>query len=289
MRACEEARDEVVALSRSGRSGVAVDLRDPEAAAAAVSEAAPEVVYHLAGQASVAAAWRAPRETLAANLETTLNLLEAVRAGAPGARVVAVGSGEAYGPPSTLPVGEDAALNPQNPYAVSKAAADLLAAMYAGAHGLDVVRARPFNHAGPGQSDEFVVATLTRQVAEGLLRGEDPIPVVTGSPEPRRDFTDVRDVVRAYRLLGSRAAPAGPYNVCSGVAVSVAELMRTLARVADREVAHSVDPARVRAHDVMEVRGDATRLREATGWEPEIALETTLADAVAWWRDELSG
>jgi GDP-4-dehydro-6-deoxy-D-mannose reductase len=261
---------------------------DAQATRRAVAETAPEVVYHLAAQASVPAAWESPGGTLATNVATTLHLLEAVRAAAPDARVVTVGSGAVYGPPDAVPVSEDAPLRPQDPYAVSKAAADLLAGMYADAHGLDVVRVRPFNHAGPGQSDEYVVSTLARQAAEGLSRnGGGPIPVVTGSPEPRRDFTDVRDVARAYRLLGSSDVPAGAYNVCSGSSVSVAELVETLGRVVGREIAHSVDFARVRAHEVMEVRGDPSRLREATGWKPEIPLETTLADAVAHWRSEL--
>ena len=267
---------------------MALDLRDAGAATRAIAEAEPDVVYHLAAQASVPAAWEAPGATLSVNLETTLNLLEAVRAGAPEARVVAVGSGEVYGPPASLPVGEDAPLRPQNPYAVSKAAGDLLAGMYADVHGLDVTRVRAFNHAGPGQSDEYVVATLARQAAEGLARGDDPIRIVTGSPEPRRDFTDVRDVVRAYRLLGQRAAPAGAYNVCSGTAVSVAELLEVLRGVVGREIAHEVDPARERGHEVLEIRGDPSRLREATGWTPEIPLESTVADTVEWWRDERS-
>jgi GDP-4-dehydro-6-deoxy-D-mannose reductase len=283
----------VVSLSRSeeervpeGSRGIAVDLLDADATAGAVAEAEPQVVYHLAAQASVPAAWEQPSQTLGVNVQTTLHLLEAVRRHAPEARVVAVGSGEVYGPPAQLPVSEDAPLRPQNPYAVSKAAADLLAGMYADAHGLHVVRVRPFNHAGPGQSDEYVVATLARQAAEGLAAGAGPIRIVTGNAEPRRDFTDVRDVARAYRLLAERA-PAGAYNVCSGTSVSVAELIEVLSGVVGREIAHEVDPARVRAHEVMDVRGDPSRLREATGWEREIPLEATMADAVDWWRAKL--
>lgn len=267
----------------------AVDLLDAGATAAAIAAAVPEVVYHLAGQASVPTAWERPAQTFALNVEGTLNVLEAVRTAAGGARVVLVGSGEVYGPPEALPVAEDAPLHPQNPYAVSKAAADLVGGMYADSRGMDVVRTRSFNHAGPGQSDEFVVGTLARQVAEGLRRGDDPIRVVTGSPEPKRDFTDVRDVVAAYRLLGAGTAPSGVYNVCSGRATSVAELLDVLRGVAGREIAHSVDPARVRAHEVMEIRGDPSRLRQHTGWQPRVPLERTLADAVEWWRIKLSG
>src|SRR5439155_11348545 len=154
-----------------GARPVAVDLADADAARAAVRDAAPAVVFHLAALASVARSWERPGEVVWANLATTLNLLEAVRLEAPGARVVAVGSGEAYGTPERLPVSEDAPLRPQNPYAVSKAAADLLAGMYADARGLAVVRTRSFNHAGPGQSETYVVGSLTRQVAAGLAAG----------------------------------------------------------------------------------------------------------------------
>jgi GDP-4-dehydro-6-deoxy-D-mannose reductase len=283
-----------VALSRSadepavaGARAVDVDLMDADATARAVADAAPDVVYHLAAQASVPAAWGRPGGTLVTNLRTTLHLLEAAREHAPEARVVTVSSGEVYGPPDSLPVGEDAPLRPQNPYAVSKASADLLAAMYADAHGMDVVRARPFNHAGPGQSDEYVVSTVARQAAEGLLAGDGPLRIVTGSPEPSRDFTDVRDVARAYRMLAAPDVAADAYNVCSGTSVSVAELLALVKRVTGRELEHSVDPARVRAHEVMEIRGDPARLRAATGWEPAVALETTLADTIDWWRERL--
>jgi GDP-4-dehydro-6-deoxy-D-mannose reductase len=196
--------------------------------------------------------------------------------------MVAVSSGEVYGPPAQLPVGEDAPLRPQNPYAVSKAAADLLAGMYADAHGMPVVRARAFNHAGPGQSDTYVVSSLCRQVAAGIRAQASPIRVVTGNPDTRRDFTDVRDVARAYRGLAGGGEP-GPFNVCSGRTASVRELLSELAAQTGAEIDHIVDPGLVRAHEVTEIRGSHERLTAATGWEPEIPLERTLADTVAWW------
>ena len=146
------------------------------------------------------------------------------------------------------------------------------------------MRVRAFNHAGPRQSTDYVVASLARQVAAGLAADDNPVRVVTGNPEPRRDFTDVRDVVLAYRELAA-TAPPDAYNVCSGRAASVAELIALLREVTGREIAHEVDPARVRAHDIMEIRGSHDRLTAATGWEPRIPLATTLADTVAWWRE----
>jgi GDP-4-dehydro-6-deoxy-D-mannose reductase len=213
-------------------------------------------------------------------------VLEAVRAAAPGAVLVAVSSGEVYGTPAALPVDETAELRPQNPYAVSKAAADLLAGFYADAHGLRVVRPRAFNHAGPGQPPLYALASFTHQVAAGIEAGDDPIRLVTGNPDARRDFTDVRDVVRAYRLLAEAGEP-GVFNVCSGRSAGPRELLEPLARIAGAAIEHRVDPALVRAHEVMEIRGSAERLQAATGWEPQIALEATLADSVAWWREQL--
>ena len=281
-RACSNAGDVVVPASRAE----GVDLLDPGRARAAVAEARPEVVYHLAALAHVGASWQDPSGYLATNLALAHNVLEAVRAEAPGATVVAVGSGEVYGPPATLPVAEDAPLRPQSPYAVSKASADLLAGFYADAHSLRVVRVRAFNHAGPGQQPHYAIASFARQAAAALEAGSDPMRILTGNPDTRRDYTDVRDVVRAYRLLAERGEP-GTYNVCSGRAASARELVERLARAAGTRVEHEVDPDLVRAHEVMEVRGSPERLRAATGWEPEIALERTLADTLAWWRAEL--
>jgi GDP-4-dehydro-6-deoxy-D-mannose reductase len=272
----------VVSLSRSG----GVDLLDAPAVRDAVRDAAPEVVHHLAARAHVGESWREPEAYLHDNAAMTLHLLEAVRDESPDAAVVVVGSSELYGPPATLPVGETAPLRPQNPYAVSKASADLLAGFFADAHGLRILRVRAFNHAGPGQEPIYAIASFTRQMAAGLEAGEDPVRVVTGNPDARRDYTDVRDVVRAYRALAEQAEP-GIYNVCSGRAASAAELVAALARVTGVEVAHQVDSQLRRAHEVMEVRGSYERLSEATGWEPEIPLERTLADTVEWWRGEI--
>ena len=262
-----------------------LDLLDAGAVRAAVRDAAPDAVWHLAAQASVGRSWEAPAETIAENVTMTANLLEAVRREAPGATVVLISSGEIYGPPDRLPVDEEAPLRPQNPYAVSKAAVDLLGGQYADSTGLRVVRLRPFNHTGPGQSDDYVVGTLTRQVAEAEAAGLPEAVVRTGNPDSARDFSDVRDVVRAY-VAAARLDP-GVYNVASGRAVSVRELIELVRAAARIPVRHEVDPARVRAHDVPEVRASAERLREATGWTPEIPLEQTVADALEAWRATL--
>jgi GDP-4-dehydro-6-deoxy-D-mannose reductase len=259
-----------------------LDLLDPAGVREAVANAQPARVFHLAALASVGRSWDEPRRTFAENQEMTLNLLAAVRDEAGDAHVLLASSGEVYGPPSELPVTEEAPLRPQNPYALSKAATDLLGALYADARGLRVVRTRAFNHAGPGQSDTYVVGTLTRQVVEAEAAGQSEVALHTGNPDSARDFTDVRDVVAAYELAVD--LDPGVYNVASEHAVAVRELIEIVRRQTQLGVQHVVDEARVRSHDVPEVRGSAAKLREATGWQPQIPLEQTISDALAHWR-----
>lgn len=282
----------MVGLSRSGRvpdgsgSSVAADLLDAGAARAAVRETRPEVVHHFAALASTGRSWEDPERCLADNLRSTWNLLDAVRAEAPGARVVVAASGEGYGPPERLPVDESAPLRPQTPYAVSKVTTDLLGAFFADAHGLSVVRARAFNSAGPGQPDSFLVGSLTRQAAAAAIAGSDLVRVRSGAPDVRRDFTDVRDAARAFRALAAADVEPGAYNVASGRTADAREVVAILTGlVAPAALEHEIDPALVRPHETPEVVGSAERLRAATGWEPAIPFERTVADAYAWWRD----
>ncbi len=260
-----------------------LDLLDGDAVRRALADARPECVFHLAAHASVGRSWEDPASVLHDNLAMTVNVLEALRLEAPDAVGVVMSSGEIYGPPARLPVEESAPLRPQNPYAVSKAACDLLAGQYADAHGLRVIRTRAFNQAGPGQSDDYVVGTVTRQVAEAEAAGGGV--VRTGNPDLARDYTDVRDTVRAY--VAAVGLPAEAYNVCSGRSATVREIVEHARRAARVEISHEVDPARVRTHDVPEVRGSAKRLAEASGWAPAIALEQTVADALDYWRARL--
>ncbi len=299
VRACAAAGDEVIALSRRATlasglgdgggsvSTVAVDLRDAGSVREAFAAAAPEVVYHLAALSSVGRSWEAPAQTLSDNTATAVNVLDALRHETPAARVIWVSTCEVYGVPEALPLSESAPVHPANPYAVSKAGAEMLAAVYATAYELDIVRARPFSHSGPGQRPIFLLSSLARQAAEGRRAGVKRLQIVTGNPDTRRDFTDVRDVVAAYRDLAQRA-PAGVYNVCSGQSLSAADQVRMLAEViAPIEISHEVDPSRVRAHEVMDLRGDHARLTATTGWQPKIPLRETMADTINWWEREL--
>jgi len=295
-RACADAGDDVIGVARGGSEPPPIeagerrvlDLVDQPGVRALLREVKPDVVYHLAALSSVGRSWEDPTGTIEENVSTAVNVLEALRLDAPRARVVWVSSCEVYGDASSLPVSEDAPVNPANPYAVSKTAGDLLAGVYAEAHSLDLIRARPFNHAGPGQRDRFIVSSLARQAAEGRMSGLRRVRVVTGNPDTRRDFTDVRDVARAYRLLADRPE-RGVSNVSSGRSISAAEQTRVLAEIlAPLEIDHVVDPARVRAREVMDLRGANARIRAAVGWEPEIPFEQTMLDTVRWWERELT-
>jgi GDP-4-dehydro-6-deoxy-D-mannose reductase len=265
-----------------------VDLLDAGQVDRLLAEARPDFVFHLAAEASVARSWREPAEVIRANVSATLNLLESVRSGAPDARVLIACSGEEYGTPARLPVDEEHPLRPRNPYSVSKAAVDLAAGFYADAYGLHVVRTRAFNHAGPGQSETYVVSALARQIAEAEARAgdEDCVRIAMGNPNVRRDFSDVRDVVRAYRLALERCEP-GAYNVCSGEATLISDILEALAAQSVLSVERRVDPALVREDEVTEIRGSHDKLTRATGWRPQVALEQTLADTLDWWRAKL--
>ena len=259
-----------------------LDVCDLGAVTETVAAVKPDVVCHLAAFSSPRLSWEQPHEALLTNVEMTLNLLEAIRARAAGATLVLVSSGQVYGAPSELPVTEEAPLRPGNPYAVSKVACDLLGAQYAEAHGLRVVRVRPFNHAGPGQSDEYVLSSLARQVAEAEAAGRPAMVLRTGDVTSARDFTDVRDIARAYTLAA--AVEPGAFNICSGKCVTVAGLIDALAAETEVAVSHEVDPARLRPNDAPEMRGSHERFTAATGWEPAIPLADTVRDTLNWWR-----
>lgn len=271
-------------LARSARIEP-LDLADADPAAFAdlIRRKRPEAVYHLAAQSNPRASVDDPRGTWALNLGGTLNLLSAVKdAGlSPTPRVVLVGSGVCYGdpPPDRIPVSESCPLRPNNPYSSSKAAADLLAIQMHLSDGLDVVIARPFNHAGPRQSPLYVLASLAAQVAEVEAGLKDAVEV--GNLDVVRDYTDVRDVVRGYRLLAEAGMPGEVYNLGSGRGLKLADALEMFRSLASRPIEVRIDPARVRPVDLPRLVADASKLRAAVGWEPRIPTERTLADMLA--------
>lgn len=261
------------------------DVLDPAALGAAVASASPSAVVHLAGQSSAAVSFEHPVDTYRANAMGSWRLLDAVRAHAPTARVLLVGSGEVYGPqPEGGRVTEGAPFRPVSPYALSKAAADAAAEAFANRHGLSVVRTRSFGHTGPGQAPTFVVPSMARQIARIELGRVEPV-LWVGNLNVSRDLTDVRDVVEAYALLLERGRPGAAYNVCRGEGISLSTLVSQLCSLARREVRVEIDPARLRPVDLTWLVGDPAALQHDTGWVPEIALRTTLDDVLGYWRD----
>ena len=250
----------------------------------------PEVIYHLAAQSNPHSSLKDPRGTWALNLGGTLNLLEAVKAAGlqPGPRVILVSSGVVYGNPlpDDVPVRESCPLRPTNPYAASKGAADLLGIQHALAFGTDVVIVRPFNHAGPRQSPTYVLAALARQVAE--VEAERTSCVKVGNLDVVRDFTDVRDVVRAYRLLTQVGKSGEIYNLGTGQGTRLSDALNYLTSLSRRPVEVRVDPDRVRPVDQPLLVADAAKLRAATGWTPTFTIEQTLTDMLQSDREELA-
>jgi GDP-4-dehydro-6-deoxy-D-mannose reductase len=270
----EAAGDEVIESDRSTPGG---DVTDGPAFVRLLAEHTPAAVYHLAGWADVGGSWAAPVEAFRANAEGTLNvLLACTEVGVE--RVLSIGSADVYGVvgESDLPLTEDAPLRPASPYAASKVAADFLGLQAFLGQGLGVIRVRAFNHLGPGQTDRFVAPALAARIAHNEVDGGDSVTV--GNLSPRRDFTDVRDVVRAYRLLVEQGEPGQVYNVCSGRDLAVQELADRLVAMATRPMRLDPDPDLLRPVDVPVLRGDNSRLRAATGWSPEIDIDQTLAD-----------
>jgi len=261
-----------------------LDILDENAVTDLINRVHPNVIFHLAAQSSVAVSWEKPSLTVDVNIKGTLNLLEAVRRAQKPPRVLLIGSGEEYGtvPPENMPVRENQSLNPNNVYAATKAAQGMLGQIYARAYGLDIIRVRAFNHTGPGQSDLFVLSNFCKQVAM-IKSGLHPAEIRVGNLEARRDFCDVRDIVRAYCLLAERGQPDGVYNVGSGKAISIREALDMILRLAGIDVTIIQDPARMVPSDTPLMVADITRLTAHTHWFPQISLETTLTDMLARW------
>jgi len=261
------------------------DLTDPAAVDAALEETAPDAIVHLAGQSSPHQSWLDPAGTLRTNVLGIVHLLDAARRRGLKPAVLVVGSAEEYGSVEAgeIPLVETAPLRPASPYAVSKVAQGLIAVECGTPAGMRVVRTRTFHHTGPGRGEAFAESSFARQIAE-VETGQRPPVLHVGNLEAVRDFTDVRDVVRAYWALLERGQGGQVFNVCSGRGRRIRDLLDTLLSLAKVELEIRVDPERLRPSDVPVLVGDPSRLKSATGWEPKIPLETSLADLLADWR-----
>ena len=282
--------DEMTAGSPPEVELIVCRLEDPISVEAAVRRAEPSVVYHLAAQSSVPRSLADPGGTFQTNVMGALHVLEALRRVESLRSLILVSSAEVYGTVSEadLPVGEDAALDPTNPYACSKACADFLGAQYFRTFKLPVVRIRPFNHIGPGQSKVFAASSFACQIAE-IEAGLRPPQIMVGSLDAKRDFTDVRDVVQAYVLAADRCIPGEVYNLCSGRAVGMRQVLDGLLASTSSRVEIIPDPQRMRPSDIPITLGDCSKFKAATGWSPSITMGRTLNDLLDYWREQVRG
>jgi GDP-4-dehydro-6-deoxy-D-mannose reductase len=262
---------------------IETDVADGAAVRRVMADVVPDAIYHLAAMTHVGESWDDPSRVLRVNVLGTAEILAAARTLPAGPRVLIVSSAEVYGvvDPGQLPLGEDTPTAPASPYAASKLAAEDVALQAWRGYGQPVTVVRPFNHIGPGQSPNFFVPALAKRIVDAGRSGAHALKV--GTLTTRRDFTDVRDVVAAYRLLMERGVPGDVYNVCSGRDVAMSEVAAQLLELAGADLTFETDPELVRPVDVPVLRGDAGKLRDATGWQPLIPLATTLADVLASW------
>ena len=267
----------------------ACDIRSLPDLAEAVREAKPDVVFHLAAMTYVPEGEKDPRALFEANFTGTLNVLEAIRREAPEARLVLVSSSEVYGKvrPEETPVRVTQPEAPVHLYGLSKLMGEQLVRLYERSHGLSAVILRPFNHIGPGQSDRFVCSSFARQVASIDAGLQEPL-LRVGNLRAIRDFTDVRDVVRGYRLAAERCPPGALHQIASGAGVSIEEVLKRILALSDVRVEVQHDPDRMRSTDIPVVVGDPSEFTEATGWRPEVPLAQSLADMVQYWRKRIA-
>lgn len=261
------------------------DVRDQSSIRRLITEIRPDRIYPLAAQSSVATSNHAPADTLSTNMLGLVNVLEAVREIHPQARILVPGSSEEYGlqQPDELPARETNFLRPLSPYAVSKVAQDMTGLQYHESYALHIVRARAFNHTGPGREDVFVESNLARQIAE-IEAGLRPPVVSVGNLDVVRDYSDVRDIARAYVLALELGVPGEVYNICSEQGVKIGDMLDVLLSLTPVPIEVKQDLARVRPNEAPTVTGDASRLRALTGWKAEIPLRDTLRDILDFWR-----
>lgn len=261
------------------------DIRDAFAMKAVLEATKPDHIFHLAAQSYVLFSWRVPQETIQTNIIGELNLFEGVRGLKLDPMIHIAGSSEEYGlvHPDELPITESNPLRPLSPYAVSKVAQDLLGYQYFKSYGMRIVRTRAFNHTGPRRGDVFVTSNFAKQLIEIECGKREPV-LHVGNLDAVRDFSDVRDVVRAYALALQNGTPGEVYNIASGTGIKIKDLLAKLLELAKVDVKIEQDPARMRPSDVELLTGSAEKFRKDTGWKPEIPFDKTLKDMMDFWR-----
>ncbi len=262
------------------------DIKDAVAIRELIEKIKPDHIYHLAAQSYVKASWSAPAETFMTNVIGALNLFEAIRAAKISPRVLLVGSSEEYGlvKKDELPIKETNPLRPLSPYAVSKISQDMLGYQYFKSYGIQIIRTRAFNLTGPRRGDVFVDSNFARQIVM-IEKGQRKPVIEVGDLNTFRDFTDVRDVVRAYWLAMNKCEPGEVYNISSGKTISIKDVLNDLIKISGAKVEVKQDPQRMRPSDEPIIQGDNSKFREKTGWSPEIPLEKSLKDLLDYWRE----
>lgn len=264
------------------------DLRDSHSLELALKESEPEYVFHLAAQSFVPMSWRAPAETLETNIIGTSHLLEAIRKSNYDPVVHIAGSSEEYGLvyPDELPIKETNPLRPLSPYGVSKVAEDLLGWQYFKSYGMKIVRTRAFNHTGPRRGEQFVTSNFAKQIAMIENGKQEPI-IYVGNLNAKRDFSDVRDITKAYWLAVTKCDYGEVYNICSEKARTIQSVLDLLLSMTNKKIEVKIDPTRLRPSDVDTLQGDCSKFKEKTGWKPEIPFEKTMKDLLDYWRERV--
>jgi GDP-4-dehydro-6-deoxy-D-mannose reductase len=265
-----------------------VDLLEKEKVQKCISEVQPDMVYHLAALTSPAESFSNPETVFINNVTAQVHLLEALRLSANTPRIMIISSAEVYGivNSSDLPISETVELRPGSPYAVSKIAQDYLGLQYFLSYGMDIIRVRPFNHIGPRQSASFVVSSFAKQIAEAE-KSKNGKEILVGNLDAKRDFTDVRDMVRAYSMLAQKGKSGEVYNIGSGLSHKISDILGKLVSLSYEKIETKIDPSRMRPSDVPDIRSDNTKIKNETNWEPSIPLDQTLKDTLDYWRDNV--
>lgn len=250
-----------------------------------IEEIKPDIIYHLAAQSSVAVSWKKPQLTAEINIIGSINVMEVLP---DNTRLILIGSGEEYGfiRENACPIKETESLNPANIYAVSKVCAEMIGKVYHRAYSKDIIMVRAFNHSGAGQAETFVISDFCKQIAE-IENGLKSPEICTGNLSAKRDFTDVRDIVRAYRLLAEKGVSGKTYNVGRGKAVSIEYILNTAIGFSEADITHRLDPDRLRASDIPVIEPDISEIFRDTGWTAEIPIEKTISDTLDYWREKL--
>ena len=267
---------------------VECDLSDSNSVYHTIEETQPDIIFHLAAQSFVPTSWRAPQETMSTNVIGTLNILESIRKSSTNPLIQIAGSSEEYGMvfPNEAPIKETNPLRPLSPYGVSKVAADFLGYQYFKSYGMKIVRTRAFNHTGPRRGQVFVTSNWCWQVAMIEAKKQEPV-IFHGNLEAKRDFTDVRDVVRAYWLAATKATPGETYNISSNRTMTMKEMLEVILKHSKAKPKLEQDAARMRPSDVELLWGDNTKFCSETGWKPEIPFEKTMEDLLNHWRGKI--